>query len=169
MCVCFHPQALHIWSLGFVLSENKNEDDALLLIEVSNMTTTNEKYRSELYMQSAYIVICRWKSPSFFPTRGFKKAFFIGGGQKSYNFMKGRMYYFTGYLLFCWSIVCLSFVSGQQKPRTITIDGGWSPWSTVATPCLRKNLKGILVPVTCGGGQRERKRSCTNPVPQVCS
>lgn len=75
----------------------------------------------------------------------------------------------SGYLLFCWSIVCLSFVSGQQKPRTITIDGGWSPWSTVATPCLRKNLKGILVPVTCGGGQRERKRSCTNPVPQVCS
>ena len=61
-------------------------------------------------------------------------------------------------------LVCLGWVSAQ---RTITIDGGWSPWSTIATPCQRENQEGIMVPVTCGGGKMTRKRSCTNPVPQV--
>ncbi len=54
-----------------------------------------------------------------------------------------------------------------EELRTITINGGWSPWSTVATPCIRENLKGQPVEVTCGGGKMTRKRSCTNPVPQV--
>lgn len=48
------------------------------------------------------------------------------------------------------------------------VDGGWSPWSTVATPCV-KELDGYLVPVTCGGGKMIRKRSCSNPTPQVCT
>ena len=55
----------------------------------------------------------------------------------------------------------------DNQLRTITINGGWSPWSTVATPCIRENLKGHMVEVTCGGGKMTRKRSCTNPVPQV--
>ena len=38
-----------------------------------------------------------------------------------------------------------------------TIHGGWSPWSNVATPCN----------ATCGGGKMMRRRSCTNPTPQV--
>ena len=38
-----------------------------------------------------------------------------------------------------------------------TIHGGWSPWSIVATPCN----------ATCGGGKMMRRRSCTNPTPQV--
>ena len=38
-----------------------------------------------------------------------------------------------------------------------TINGGWSPWSNVATPCN----------ATCGGGKMIRRRSCTNPTPQV--
>ena len=41
--------------------------------------------------------------------------------------------------------------------REQTIDGGWSPWSYVATPCN----------ATCGGGKMLRRRSCTNPTPQV--
>ena len=40
-----------------------------------------------------------------------------------------------------------------------TIDGGWSPWSNVATPCN----------ATCGGGKMIKRRSCTNPTPQVAS
>ena len=58
-------------------------------------------------------------------------------------------------------------LSKTERKKPITIHGGWSPWSTVATPCLRKNAKGFYVPVTCGGGMTTRKRSCTNPVPQV--
>ena len=54
-----------------------------------------------------------------------------------------------------------------ERKKPITIHGGWSPWSTIATPCLRKNAKGFYVPVNCGGGMTTRKRSCTNPVPQV--
>ena len=68
-----------------------------------------------------------------------------------------------------WTI--FAFCHGQDSvpdsPRTITINGNWSPWSTIATPCLRENLKGQMVPVSCGGGKMTRKRSCTNPVPQV--
>ena len=48
----------------------------------------------------------------------------------------------------------------------ITINGGWSPWSTVATPCSRM-INGISTNVTCGGGIMKRRRSCTNPEPQV--
>ena len=51
--------------------------------------------------------------------------------------------------------------------RVITIDGGWSPWSTVSTPCMRNNALGVPVNVSCGGGQMLQRRSCTNPVPQV--
>ena len=48
----------------------------------------------------------------------------------------------------------------------ITINGGWSPWSTVATPCSRM-INGVSTNVTCGGGIMKRRRSCTNPEPQV--
>ena len=49
--------------------------------------------------------------------------------------------------------------SSREKDviREQTIDGGWSPWSYVATPCN----------ATCGGGKMLRRRSCTNPTPQV--
>ena len=48
----------------------------------------------------------------------------------------------------------------------LTINGGWSPWSTVATPCIRE-INGAMVDVSCGGGKMIRRRSCTNPEPQV--
>ena len=69
----------------------------------------------------------------------------------------------------CTLVIFGHFILCHGIERTITINGGWSPWSTVATPCLRENLKGKQVLVTCGGGKMTRKRSCTNPVPQVRS
>ncbi|XP_068212021.1 adhesion G-protein coupled receptor D1-like [Palaemon carinicauda] len=38
----------------------------------------------------------------------------------------------------------------------VDIDGAWSPWSSMATPCTK----------TCGGGVHLKVRSCTNPSPQ---
>jgi len=48
----------------------------------------------------------------------------------------------------------LPWVAGQKV--IITIDGNWSPWSTLSTPCN----------ASCGGGVKTRVRSCTNPRPQ---
>ncbi len=45
----------------------------------------------------------------------------------------------------------------------IKIDGEWSPWSRIQTPCIDKASG---VEVVCGGGVRKRYRSCTNPMPQ---
>lgn len=39
---------------------------------------------------------------------------------------------------------------------TFDIDGGWSPWSLMATPCSK----------SCNGGVFLKVRSCTNPTPQ---
>ena len=64
----------------------------------------------------------------------------------------------------------IAAVRGQASttpPRIITVDGGWSPWSTVATPCVRPNAAGVPVNVSCGGGVMMERRSCTNPKPQV--
>ena len=47
--------------------------------------------------------------------------------------------------------------SQRNLRREPAINGGWSPWSNVATPCN----------ATCGGGKMIRRRSCTNPTPQV--
>ena len=55
----------------------------------------------------------------------------------------------------------------EAGQRVFNIDGGWSPWSSISTPCLRQNAAGAMVPVTCGGGKQTRVRSCTNPRPQV--
>ena len=63
--------------------------------------------------------------------------------------------------LFLMRIELSSAVNGM-----ITINGGWSPWSTVATPCSRM-INGVSTNVTCGGGIMKRRRSCTNPEPQV--
>ena len=69
-------------------------------------------------------------------------------------------------LLLLISFINLQNVVLAQDPD-LTINGGWSPWSTVATPCMRPNARGRLEEVFCGGGMKTRKRSCTNPVPQV--
>ena len=69
-------------------------------------------------------------------------------------------------LLLLISLINLQNVILAQDPD-LTINGGWSPWSTVATPCMRPNERGRLEEVFCGGGMKTRKRSCTNPVPQV--
>ena len=45
----------------------------------------------------------------------------------------------------------------RARDREVTINGGWSPWSMVATPCN----------ASCGGGKMVRRRSCSNPRPQV--
>ncbi len=54
-----------------------------------------------------------------------------------------------------------------EQQVALSIDGGWSPWSTIPTPCLRENAQGEKVEVTCGGGTQMKIRSCTNPRPQV--
>lgn len=70
-------------------------------------------------------------------------------------------------VLICF-VTFLTGFSNASNPRNnmITINGGWSPWSTVATPCMRK-IDGVYQNVTCGGGEMTRRRSCTNPEPQV--
>ena len=50
----------------------------------------------------------------------------------------------------------------------VTVDGNWSPWSKLETPCQRLNITtGIWEKAPCGGGLKKRFRSCTNPSPQV--
>eukprot|EP00090_Calanus_glacialis_P040812 TRINITY_DN7141_c0_g1_i1.p1 TRINITY_DN7141_c0_g1~~TRINITY_DN7141_c0_g1_i1.p1 ORF type:complete len:514 (-),score=67.49 TRINITY_DN7141_c0_g1_i1:139-1680(-) len=44
----------------------------------------------------------------------------------------------------------------QTQKVIININGNWSPWSTVNTPCN----------ASCGGGVKVKVRSCTNPRPQ---
>jgi len=44
----------------------------------------------------------------------------------------------------------------QAQKVIININGNWSPWSTVNTPCN----------ASCGGGVMVKVRSCTNPRPQ---
>ena len=63
-------------------------------------------------------------------------------------------------------MMVLQIQMSAAREGMITINGGWSPWSTVATPCLRE-IDGIKVNVTCGGGTMIKRRSCTNPEPQV--
>ena len=44
------------------------------------------------------------------------------------------------------------------------IDGNWSPWSTLSTPCFKPKTGEI---VDCGGGLQFRYRSCSNPTPRA--
>ena len=44
------------------------------------------------------------------------------------------------------------------------LDGNWSPWSTIATPCFRPKTGQR---VECGGGVQFRYRSCSNPTPRA--
>jgi len=46
----------------------------------------------------------------------------------------------------------------------ISVDGMWSPWSTVKSYCVDPLIRQNLV--TCGGGVETKYRSCTNPAPQ---
>ena len=43
------------------------------------------------------------------------------------------------------------------------VDGNWSPWSTLATPCFEERTGQL---VECGGGVQYRYRSCSNPHPR---
>ena len=47
------------------------------------------------------------------------------------------------------------------------LDGGWSPWGKLETPCVKGFGSISSVLVKCNGGVRIRYRSCTMPVPQV--
>jgi hypothetical protein len=97
----------------------------------------------------------------------------------TYCFFSHKHYYFDLSSCFlghtktmrCYIIIIFvsTLIAICVAQRVITIHGSWSPWSTVTTPCLRDNAEGIPVPVSCGGGLMNRKRSCTNPVPQVCN
>ena len=53
--------------------------------------------------------------------------------------------------------------------KCIDINGGWSPWTSLETDCVKINETSgeIINPkVECGGGVKLRTRSCTNPKPQ---
>ena len=69
-------------------------------------------------------------------------------------------------VLICFVTFLIGFSNASNPRNMITINGGWSPWSTVATPCQRM-VNGMKIDVTCGGGEMVRRRSCTNPEPQV--
>ena len=47
----------------------------------------------------------------------------------------------------------------SQKP----LDGAWSPWSTITTPCFSLGTGKL---VDCGGGIQLRYRSCSQPQPR---
>ena len=48
---------------------------------------------------------------------------------------------------------------------TFDLDGGWSPWGKLETPCVKNAISSELA--KCNGGVRIRYRSCSMPVPQV--
>ena len=52
---------------------------------------------------------------------------------------------------------------------SLTVHGGWSPWSNVKSECVRLNDDDEIVQtgIVCGGGVQVIERSCTNPAPQV--
>lgn len=56
-------------------------------------------------------------------------------------------------------VLCISPSGG------IKVDGAWSPWSRFQTPCVKANDPSVLV--VCGGGVRQRYRSCSKPAPQM--
>lgn len=58
----------------------------------------------------------------------------------------------VGFLL----VVIMGSLVGQAQKVVININGQWSPWSTVESPCN----------ASCGGGVTVKVRSCTNPRPQ---
>ena len=63
-------------------------------------------------------------------------------------------------------VTAFSLVSGDDESR-LSIDGGWSPWSTAADArCTRQFFDGSEEGVTCDGGTMTKVRSCTNPMPQ---
>ncbi len=61
-------------------------------------------------------------------------------------------------LAFLLCLTELEVASGADQ-IIINVDGQWSPWSTIATPCQRANKDGIKVLVTCGGGEQVRNMS----------
>jgi hypothetical protein len=83
----------------------------------------------------------------------------------------------SSYILLSTTVAAFAFVAAltlfvgpngaDGAQRVININGAWSPWSRISTPCLRKNKQGVMVSVSCGGGLQTKVRSCTNPRPQV--
>lgn len=64
----------------------------------------------------------------------------------------------------------LALYSFKSCAVSVTIHGGWSPWSKLETDCVKLDeTTGAVVEtnVLCGGGVKIKTRSCTNPVPQV--
>jgi len=63
----------------------------------------------------------------------------------------------TTTLIFTILVITISQISEVHGGQVlINIDGAWSPWSTINTPCN----------ASCGGGVMVKVRSCTNPRPQ---
>ncbi|XP_059096721.1 uncharacterized protein LOC131891214 [Tigriopus californicus] len=58
---------------------------------------------------------------------------------------------------------CVGKVNENALTGSATIDGGWTPWSILDTPCFNKRTGSK---VDCGGGIQYRHRSCTNPEPR---
>ena len=60
------------------------------------------------------------------------------------------------------SKACVGKVDITQ-PNKAHVDGNWSPWSTLGTPCFSERTG---VRTECGGGVQYRYRSCSNPHPR---
>ncbi|XP_064091063.1 adhesion G-protein coupled receptor D1-like [Macrobrachium nipponense] len=55
-----------------------------------------------------------------------------------------------------WALGLTVLLGLAAVTQTADVDGGWSPWSDMKTPCSK----------TCQGGTQTKVRSCTNPAPE---
>ena len=72
-------------------------------------------------------------------------------------------------LVILMALASLVMASSQDS---ITVFGGWSPWTKLETDCVKLNDSSgevLMANVKCGGGVKRQTRSCTNPKPQVCT
>ncbi|TRY77046.1 hypothetical protein TCAL_03852 [Tigriopus californicus] len=61
--------------------------------------------------------------------------------------------------------VVATFILRLDPTHGTKVDGAWSPWSRFLTPCVKANDPSVIV--ICGGGVRQRYRSCSKPSPQM--
>ena len=82
---------------------------------------------------------------------------------------RGHLDFSAANMVILMALYALVKASSQDS---ITVFGGWSPWTKLQTDCVKLNdSSGEIIDssVNCGGGVKRQTRSCTNPKPQVKS